>query len=54
MSWEMSAAFICPILSVTKPDLFSSPGLQKLQETIELAAMLAMIHIWTCMEKSKL
>lgn len=45
MSWEMSAAFICPILSVTKPDLFSSPGLQKLQETIELAAMLAMIHI---------
>lgn len=45
MSWEASAAFACPILSVTKFDLLSSPGLRKLQETIELATMLARIHI---------
>lgn len=27
MSWEMSAVFACPVLSVTRFDLFSSPDL---------------------------
>jgi len=45
MSWEMSAAFVCPILSVTKFDLFSSLGLRKCQETIDLTTTLVMTHV---------
>lgn len=54
MSWKTSADFTRPILSVKIFDLFSSLGLWKLQETIELEMMLALVHIWTFMEKSKL